>query len=212
MMAEKSSRYLHQSSGAAENDVRKIESSAKTNDPVLPEEFGCRANSKGIVLQWVAGCVAHVLHRSEKHHNVRARSRMRQFRDVLTQDGGTVDPGDERGEIATLDPGRATGTSLGRTDANDECPSQKCTTTEHWQPGVFSSSTSVPRNGGKLALKPMMGQKRKYVSKSFIQKEGCDVWLLRAQGSFIATRVAVWFRPRRCNALTRLLGQEVQTN
>ena len=46
MMAEKSSRYLHQSSGAGETDVRKIESSAKTNDPVLPEEFGCRANSK----------------------------------------------------------------------------------------------------------------------------------------------------------------------
>ena len=161
MMAEKSSRYLHQSSGAGENDVRKIESSAKTNDPVLPEEFGCRANSKGIVPPWFAGCVAHVLHRSEKHHNVRARSSMRKFRDVLTQDGGTVDPGDERGEMATLDPGRATGTSLGRTDANDECPSQKCTTSEHWQPGAFQSPTSVPRNGRRLALKPMMGHRRK---------------------------------------------------
>ena len=42
MMAEKSSKCLHQSSGAGENDVRKIESSAKTGDPVLPEEFGCR--------------------------------------------------------------------------------------------------------------------------------------------------------------------------
>ena len=31
--------------------------------------------------------------------NVRARSRMRKFRDVLTQDGETVDPGNERGEI-----------------------------------------------------------------------------------------------------------------
>ena len=62
---------------------------------------------------------------------------------------------------------RRTGTSLGRTDANDECPSQKCTTSEHWQPGVFSSPTSVPRNGGKLALKPMMGHRRKYVLKGF---------------------------------------------
>ena len=53
MMAEKSSKCLHQSSGAGENDVRKIESSAKTDDPVLPEEFGCRANSKGIVPPWV---------------------------------------------------------------------------------------------------------------------------------------------------------------
>ena len=42
MMAEKSSKCLHQSSGAGENDVRKIESSAKTNDPELPEEFGRR--------------------------------------------------------------------------------------------------------------------------------------------------------------------------
>ena len=60
MMAEKSSKCLHQASGAGENDVRVIESSAKTNDPVLPEEFGCRANSKGIVPPWVAGCVTHV--------------------------------------------------------------------------------------------------------------------------------------------------------
>ena len=58
-----------------------------------------------------------------------------------------LDSGDDRGEMATLDPGRATGTSLGRTDANDECPSQKCTTSEQWQPGVFTSPTSVPRNG-----------------------------------------------------------------
>ena len=146
MTAEKSSKSSHQSSGVGENDVRKIESSVKTNDRVLPEEFGCRANRKGIVPSWppwVAGCVAHVLRRCEKHHNVRARSRMRKFRDVLTRYGGTVDPGDERGELATLDTGRDTGTSLRRTDANDECPFQKCTTSEHWQPGVFSSSTSV---------------------------------------------------------------------
>ena len=106
IMAEKSSMCSHQSRGAGEKDVRKIESSATTNDSVLPEEFGCRANSKGIVPPWVAACVARVLRLSEKHHNVRARSRMRKFRDVLTQDGGTVDPGDERGEMKTLDTGR----------------------------------------------------------------------------------------------------------
>ena len=53
MMAEKSSKCLHQSSGAGENDVREIESSVRTSDPVLQEEFGCRANSKGIVPPWV---------------------------------------------------------------------------------------------------------------------------------------------------------------
>ena len=49
MMAEKSPKCLHQSSGAGENDVRKIGGSVKTDDPVLPEEFGCRANSRGTV-------------------------------------------------------------------------------------------------------------------------------------------------------------------
>ena len=61
-MAEKTSKHLHQSSGAGEKDVRKIESSAKTNDPELPEESSCRANSKGIVPPWVAGCATRVLH------------------------------------------------------------------------------------------------------------------------------------------------------
>ena len=93
-------------------------------------------------------------------------------------DTGTVDPGDERGETATLGPGRATGTSLNRTDANDECPSQRCTTGEQWQPGVFTNPTSVPWNWEKLALKPMMGHRKRCVSKSFIRKKsetfGCS--------------------------------------
>ena len=96
---------------------------------------------------------------------------MRKFREVLTQDGETVDPGNECGEMATVNPVRVTGTSLGHTDANDECPSQKCTASEHWQLGVSSSPTSVPRNGRKLALKPTMGHKRKCVSKSFIRRK-----------------------------------------
>ena len=50
--------------------------------------------------------MTHVLHRYEKHHKVRARSRTRKFRDVLTQDGGTVDPGNERGEMAGVNPVR----------------------------------------------------------------------------------------------------------
>ena len=49
---------------------------------------------------------------------------------------------------------------------------------KHWQPGVFSSPTSVPRNGRKLALKPMMEHRRKYVSKSFVRRKsvtfGCS--------------------------------------
>ena len=72
---------------------------------MLPETFGCRANSKGIVPPWVAGCVARVLSRSEKNnvdHNAHVQSKMRKCREVLTQHGGALDPGDERGETATL--------------------------------------------------------------------------------------------------------------
>ena len=119
----------------------------KTDDPVLPEEFVCRASSKGIVPPWVAGCATRMLHQSEKYRNV--RTRMRKFRDVLTRDDGTADPGNECGEMASVNSVRVTGTPLLRTDANNECPSQECTASEHWQPCVFSSPTSVPRNGGK---------------------------------------------------------------
>ena len=157
MMAEESPKCLHQSSCAGENDV--------------PEEFGCRANSKGVVPPWVAGCTMRVLHPSEKHRNVRTRSRVRKFRGVVTQGDRAVDLGDELGDMATVSPARVTGTSLGHTDVNNECPSQVCTASEHWQPGVSSSPTSVPRNGRKLALKPMMGHRRKYVSKSFIRRK-----------------------------------------
>ena len=66
MMAEMSSKCLHQSSGAGETDVRKIESSAKTNDFVLAEEFGCRANSKGIVPPWVVRRMCSISPRSIK--------------------------------------------------------------------------------------------------------------------------------------------------
>ena len=199
MMAEKSSKCLHQSSGAGENDVREIESSVKTNGRVLSEGFGCRANSKGIVSPWVAGCVMYVLHQSEKHQNVRARSGMRKFRDLLTQDCGTVDP--ERGEMATVNPVRVTGTSLDHTDANNECPSQECTASEHWQPGVSSSPTRVPRNGRKLALKPLMGHRRKDASKCFIRRKSVTFGCPEHKG----------ISPRRVSERRKKLGRVVQT-
>ena len=169
--------------------------------PCCQRSSDAEPTAKALFRREVAGCVAHVLHRSEKHHNVRARSRMRKFRDVLTQDGGTVDPGNERGEMAMLDPGRATGTSLGRTDANDECPSQKCTTSEHWQPGVFLSPTSVPRNGGKSALKPTMGHRKKYVSKSSIRRKSVTFGCSEHKG----------VSSRRVSERRKKLGRVVQT-
>ena len=111
MMAEMSSRYWHQSNGAGENDVREIESSAKTNGPVLPEEFGCRAQQQhcSAVGCWMCGARAP----SVREALQRTRSVEYEIRDVLTQEGGTVDHGDERGKMATLDRGRATGTPPG---------------------------------------------------------------------------------------------------
>ena len=92
--------------------------------------------------------------------DVRVRLKMRKCRDALTEDGGAVDPGD--GETATLDPGRVTRTSLHRTDANGERPSQRCTASEQWQRGVSASPSGVPR---------MMGHK-KYISRSSIRRNG----------------------------------------
>ena len=79
---------------------------------------------------WDVELVAHVLSQSEKcddDHNVRVRLRMRERRGVLTQACGAVDLGTLRGKMEKLDPGRATGTSSDRTDANGERPPQKCT-------------------------------------------------------------------------------------
>ena len=109
-------------------------------------------------------------------------------------------PWDERGETATVDQVRVTGTSLGRTDANDECPSQKCTTSEHWQPNVFSSPTSVPRYGRKVSAVADDGSQEEVRLKVSHSKEECDVRLPRAQGSFIATCVRTSKEARPCGS------------
>ena len=107
---------------------------------------------------------------------------------------------DQRGETTTLDPARATRTSLGRTDVNSKRPSQRCTTSEQWQPGVLSSPTSVPRNGGKVGVEADDGSQEEVRLKVFHPKGECDVWLLRAQGSFIATRVRTSKEARLCGS------------
>ena len=111
-----------------------------------------------------------------------------------------MDPGDESGETATLDLSRATGLSLGRTDVNGERPSQRCPTSEQWQPSVLPNPTSVPRNGEKLALKPMMGHRKKYVSKSFIRSKRETFGCSEHKRSFIATRVRASKEARPCGS------------
>ena len=88
------------------------------------------------------------------------------------QAGGAVESGTVRCEMTKLDPGRATGTSLDHTDANGERLSQRCTTSKQWQRGVFTNRTGVPRNLGKLVRKPMMGHRKKYISKFSIRRNG----------------------------------------
>ena len=112
------------------------------------------------------------LHRSEKHHTVRVRSKMRKFRDVLTQDGGTVVLGLSVVRRQRY-PGRITGTSLGRTDVNGKRASQKCTTSEHWQPGVFSSPTSAQERE-KVSVEAD-GSQEEVRLKVFHPKGECDV-------------------------------------
>ena len=103
--------------------------------------------------------------------------------------------------MAAVSPARVTGTSLGRTGASDECPIRECTASEHWQPGVSLSPTSVPRNGEKLALKPMMGLRRKYVSKSFIRRKSVTFGCPEHKG----------VSSRRVSGRRKKLGRVVQT-
>ena len=122
-MAEKSSKYLHQSDSMSENTVKGIEAPVTTSDCVLPEWSGCKVDSEGIVPRWVVGCAVHVLSQSEKRkddHNVRVRLRTRKSRAELMQKSETGNPEHVRGEMGKLDPSKATETSLDRTDEDGQ--------------------------------------------------------------------------------------------
>ena len=47
-IAEKNSKYLHQSSSTSENAVKGIETPVTNSDCVLPEWSGCRVDSESI--------------------------------------------------------------------------------------------------------------------------------------------------------------------
>ena len=59
----------------------------------------------------------------------------------------------------------------------------------------------MPRNGGKLALKPMMGPRRKYVSKSFIRIKSVTFGCPEHKG----------VSSRRVSGRRKKLGRVVQT-
>ena len=120
-MLAKSPKYSHQSNGAVENAVRRIES--LTRVCVLQEKLGYKVDSKSIVLLWLVRHAAYMLSRFVKRDEGRsawARLRGKKCDNPLAQVGETVDLKIVRSEMAKLEPRWATGTFLGRTDESDE--------------------------------------------------------------------------------------------
>ena len=103
-----------------------------------------------------------------------------------------VDPGNERGETARLDSGRATGTSLDRTDVNGKRRSQSARRVHE--------SHKCAQERGKVGVEADDGSQEEVRLKVFHPKEEWDVWLLRAQGSFIATGVRASQEARLCGS------------
>ena len=123
MMAVKSSRYSRRSSNTSENAVKVTETTVTASDCVLPEWFGCKVENESIAPSRIVGCAAHVLSQSEKRsddHNVRVRLRTRRSRAELMLKSETVNPKHVRGEMAKLNPSKATETFLDSTNRDDE--------------------------------------------------------------------------------------------
>ena len=122
-MLENSLKYSHQSNGAVENAVRRIESLTCTYVCVLQEKLGNKVDSKSIVLPWFARHAAYVLSRYIKRDDGRsawARLRGKECDSPMAQIGETVNFKVVRGEMAKLEPRWATDVFLGRTDESDE--------------------------------------------------------------------------------------------
>ena len=115
-MVENSPKFSHQSHGAVENAVRRIESLTRTYVCVLQEKLVYKVDSKSIVLPWLVRHAAYVLSRFVKRDDGRSAWARLRGKEV----GETVDFKIVRGEVAKLEPRWATGTFLGRTDESDE--------------------------------------------------------------------------------------------
>ena len=185
---EKSPKYSHQSHGAVENTVRRIESLTRTYVCVLQEKLGYKVDSKSIVLPWLARHAAYVLSPFMKREGVRsawARLRGKECDSPLAQVGETVHFKVVRGEVAKLEPHWATGTFPGRTDASDEVivgtavgiefarSFRRRTRDKQWQRDALTTFIGVPWNPRGLAVEaPMASSRRKYITKSLVQQHG----------------------------------------
>ena len=102
--------------------MKSIETSVTTSDCVLPEWFGCQADSESSAPSQI-GYTVRVPSQSEKRsddHNVRVRLRTRRSRAELMLKSETVNPEHVRGEMAKLNPSKATETSLDSTNKDGE--------------------------------------------------------------------------------------------
>ena len=93
-MVEKIPKYSHQSNGAVENAVRRIESLTRTYVCVLQEKVGYKVDSKSIVLPWLVRHAAYVLSRFVKREGGRsawACLRSKECDSPLAQVGETAD-------------------------------------------------------------------------------------------------------------------------
>ena len=88
------------------------------------------------------------------------------------QKSETVNPEHVRGEMGKLDPSKATEISLDRTDEDGERLLQRRTARKQWQQNAFTNFTGVSRNPRELTGEPMTENRKKYISKSLIQKNG----------------------------------------
>ena len=143
------------------------------SDCESPERLGCQVDSESIAPSWIVGCAVRVLCQSERcrdNHNVRVRLRTRRSRAELMLKSETVNPEHVRGEMAKLNPSKATETSLDRTSRDGERLPQRRTARKQWQRNAFTNFTGVPRNPRKLARELMTGNRRKCISKLTIQR------------------------------------------
>ena len=194
---KKSPKYSHQSHGAVENTVRRIESPTRTYVCVLQEKLGYEVDSKSIVLPWLVRHAAYVLSRFMKRDDGRsawARLRGKECDSPLAQVGETVHFKVVRGGVAKLEPHWATGTFPGRTDESDEVivgtavgikfarSFRRRTRDKQWQRDAFRTFIGVPWNPRGVAVEaPMASSRRKYITKSLVQQHGettgCSVCL-----------------------------------
>ena len=187
-MVEKSPKYSHQSNGAAENAVRRIESLTRIYVCVLQEKIGYKVDSKSIILPWLVRHAAYVLNRYIKRDDGRsawARLRGKECDSPLAQIGETVDFKIVRGEMAKLEPRWAVGTFLGRTDESDEVivgtaagiefarSFRRRAANKQWERDAFTTLIGVPWNPRGLVVEaPVASNRRRYITKALIHQYG----------------------------------------